>query len=166
VLGPRPNDYHPDHRNTSVLVQDAAYMVTVPNVVALVEHLPRNPIFLYTSDRFQRPYPFTPDVVVDTDAVADQKIAALASHVSQMFEWLPYNAGTLDQVPADEAARQTWFDSQMRRRFRAEADRFRAQIVERYGAARGEQVQTAEAFEVCEYGAPLTPALAADLFPF
>ena len=30
VLGPRPNDYHPDHRYTGVLVQDAAYMVTRP----------------------------------------------------------------------------------------------------------------------------------------
>src|SRR6185437_10422610 len=27
ILTPRPNDYHPDHRYTSVLVQDAAYMV-------------------------------------------------------------------------------------------------------------------------------------------
>jgi N-acetylglucosamine malate deacetylase 1 len=30
VLAHRPNDYHPDHRYTGVLVQDAAYMVTVP----------------------------------------------------------------------------------------------------------------------------------------
>jgi len=32
VIGPRPNDYHPDHRYTGVLLQDAAYMVIVPNV--------------------------------------------------------------------------------------------------------------------------------------
>jgi PAS domain-containing protein len=30
VMSPRPDDYHPDHRYTAVLVQDAAYMVTVP----------------------------------------------------------------------------------------------------------------------------------------
>jgi len=29
VMGPRPNDYHPDHRYTGILMQDAAYMVTV-----------------------------------------------------------------------------------------------------------------------------------------
>src|SRR5579875_4078781 len=32
VLSPRPNDYHPDHRYTGVLIQDAAYMVVVPAV--------------------------------------------------------------------------------------------------------------------------------------
>jgi LmbE family N-acetylglucosaminyl deacetylase len=32
VMAPRPNDYHPDHRYTGVLVQDAAYMVVVPSV--------------------------------------------------------------------------------------------------------------------------------------
>ncbi|HXK61328.1 MAG TPA: PIG-L family deacetylase, partial [Acidobacteriota bacterium] len=30
VFTPRPDDYHPDHRNTALLVRDAAYMVTVP----------------------------------------------------------------------------------------------------------------------------------------
>src|SRR5713101_5276939 len=30
VMSPRPNDYHPDHRYTGILVQDSAYMVTVP----------------------------------------------------------------------------------------------------------------------------------------
>src|SRR5256884_5722056 len=30
VMGPRPNDYHPQHRYTGVPVQDAAYLVTVP----------------------------------------------------------------------------------------------------------------------------------------
>src|SRR5215203_5135988 len=32
VIAPRPNDYHPDHRYTGILVQDAAYMVAVPAV--------------------------------------------------------------------------------------------------------------------------------------
>src|SRR5688572_18905519 len=41
ILTPRPYDYHPDHRYTSILVQDAAYMVTVPNVAAFADHLRR-----------------------------------------------------------------------------------------------------------------------------
>ena len=40
VLTHRPNDYHPDHRYTSQLVQDAAYMVTVPAIVPDTPHLP------------------------------------------------------------------------------------------------------------------------------
>src|SRR5215213_9704254 len=65
VLSHRPNDYHPDHRYTGVLVQDAAYMVTVPFFCPDVPYLTKNPVFLYYSDRFERPAPFRPDVVVD-----------------------------------------------------------------------------------------------------
>jgi LmbE family N-acetylglucosaminyl deacetylase len=43
VMAPRPNDYHPDHRYTGVLVQDAAYMVAVPNVAPEVPALRKNP---------------------------------------------------------------------------------------------------------------------------
>ena len=46
VMTHRPNDYHPDHRYTSVLVQDAAYMVTVPNVCGLALALDYNPTIL------------------------------------------------------------------------------------------------------------------------
>lgn len=46
VLAPRPNDYHPDHRYTGVLVQDAAYMVAVPNVAPDTKPLKKNPLFI------------------------------------------------------------------------------------------------------------------------
>lgn len=166
VLGPRPYDYHPDHRYTALLIQDAAYMVTVPNVVALVDHLSTNPVIMYTSDRFMKPAPFAPDVVVDIDSVIERKIAALACHVSQVFEWLPYNAGSLAEVPSDESERRAWFADRLRQRTGAVADRFRANLIERYGEQRGAAVANAEAFEVCEYGSPLTPALRERLFPF
>src|SRR5712691_3411116 len=55
VFGPRPNDYHPDHRYTGVLVQDAAYMVTVPHFCPDVPYLKENPIFLYYPDHFEKP---------------------------------------------------------------------------------------------------------------
>src|SRR6266568_5345860 len=61
VMGPRPNDYHPDHRYTGVLVQDAAYMVGVPHFCPDVTPLKANPVFLFYSDNFQKPNPFTPD---------------------------------------------------------------------------------------------------------
>ncbi len=40
-------DYHPDHRYTSVLVQDSSFMVTVPFFCPDTPHLKRNPVFLY-----------------------------------------------------------------------------------------------------------------------
>src|SRR6266496_2363262 len=76
VIAPRPNDYHPDHRYTGVLVQDAAYMVAVPALVPEVPALRKNPVFLYYEDRFQRPNPFRPDIAVALDDVIDRKIEA------------------------------------------------------------------------------------------
>jgi N-acetylglucosamine malate deacetylase 1 len=83
LLTHRPNDYHPDHRYTSQLVQDAAYMVTVPPICPETPHLPRNPIIAYLNDAFQKPYPFRPDVIVDVGSVMEQIVSMLHCHVSQ-----------------------------------------------------------------------------------
>ena len=53
VLAPRPNDYHPDHRYTGILVQDAAYMVMVPDIAPETPALHKNPVFVYFQDRFK-----------------------------------------------------------------------------------------------------------------
>ncbi|MFH1964419.1 MAG: PIG-L family deacetylase [Acidobacteriota bacterium] len=95
VISHRPNDYHPDHRNTGLLVRDAAYMVTVPNIVPNTPHLRKNPVFKYSPDRFPVPTPFIPDIVVAVDDVMKEKIDMYHCHTSQMYEWLPYNQGGL-----------------------------------------------------------------------
>jgi len=86
VLSPRPYDYHPDHRNTSLLVQDAAYMVTVPFICPDVPYLKKNPVFMYYEDRFQQPYPTVADMVVAIDPVIEKKLDALATMESQFLE--------------------------------------------------------------------------------
>jgi LmbE family N-acetylglucosaminyl deacetylase len=149
VIAPRPNDYHPDHRYTGVLVQDAAYMVVVPNIVPEVPPLRKNPVFLYQQDGFQRPNPFRPDIAVDIDDVWDKKISALDAHVSQFYEWLPWVDGRLDSVPRDPEARKQWLDKARTGRI---SDEVRASLVKWYGAERANRVKHAEAFEVCEYG--------------
>lgn len=149
VIAPRPNDYHPDHRYTGILVQDAAYMVVVPNVVPDVPPLRKNPVFLYFQDGFQRPNPFRPDIAVAIDDVFDKKIAALDSHVSQFYEWLPWVDGDLDKVPADAGARKKWLADRRRRPL---TPAVMAAIAKWYGADRAKQVHAAEAFEICEYG--------------
>jgi LmbE family N-acetylglucosaminyl deacetylase len=155
VLTHRPNDYHPDHRYTSQLVQDAAYMVTVPAIVPDKPHLAANPTIAYLPDDFQKPSPLTPAVVLDVGKVVDRIVDMLHCHTSQFYELLPYNSGVLDQVPADDAGRRTWLAQQTRARLARRADRFRELLIARYGAQRGAAVQFAEAFEACEYGAPL-----------
>jgi LmbE family N-acetylglucosaminyl deacetylase len=149
VIAPRPNDYHPDHRYTGVVVQDAAYLVVVPNVTPDTPPLRKNPLFLYFRDRFQRPQPFRPDIAVSIDDVFDKKIDALDAHVSQVYEWLPWVDGNLDQVPKDKAARKTWL-----RDFRSRPipDDIRKTLVKWYGADRAAGVKQVEAFEICEYG--------------
>ncbi len=149
VLAPRPNDYHPDHRYTGVLIQDAAYMVVVPNVCPDTAPLHDNPVFLYFEDGFQRPNPFRPDVAVAIDDVFDKKIDALDAHVSQVYEWLPWVDHTLNQVPKDVAERKRWLAS---RREPPISPAVRKALEKWYGAERAAQVKVAESFELCEYG--------------
>ncbi len=166
VLCPRPNDYHPDHRYTSILVQDASYMVTVPNVAAFTPRLEADPVVMYVSDRFRRPYPFAPDVLVDTTEVVERKLDALHCHASQVYEWLAWHDGVAETVPADEAGRRAWLRAHYDARLRGDAVRFRDALIERYGPDRGAGIEYAEAFEACEYGSPLTDDAKARLFPF
>jgi LmbE family N-acetylglucosaminyl deacetylase len=162
VLAPRPNDYHPDHRYTGVLVQDAAYMVVVPHMVPDVAALRKNPVFLYYEDGFQRPNPFRPDIAVAIDEVIDKKIAALDSHVSQFYEWLPWVAGTLAEVPKGPADRKAWLK---RTRTREAAPAVRASLVKWYGVEKGNAAKYYEAFEICEYGTQPDETRIRQLFP-
>lgn len=162
VISPRPNDYHPDHRNTAILVQDAAYMVIVPNVAPDTPPLKKNPVFLFTQDGFQKPYPFQPDIAVDISAVTDQKIYAMAAHESQFFEWLPWTNGTLDQVPALEKERLEWL---ARWRKTEISPAVKSTLEKWYGAAKTEKIIAAEAFEICEFGRRPSDAEIRTLFP-
>ncbi len=162
VLSPRPNDYHPDHRYTGVLVQDAAYMVVVPAVTPDTPPLRKNPVFLYYEDHFQRPNPFRPDIAVDIDSVIDQKIDALDAHVSQFYEWLPWVDGKLAEVPKDHAERKAWLK---RTRTSAISPAVRAALVKWYGPQKGNATKYYEAFEICEYGAQPDEARIRQLFP-
>jgi LmbE family N-acetylglucosaminyl deacetylase len=162
VLAPRPNDYHPDHRYTGVLVQDAAYMVVVPAVTPDVPPLRKNPVFLYYEDHFQRPNPFRPDVAIAIDDVIDQKVNALDAHVSQFYEWLPWVDGRLEEVPKDPVERKAWLK---RERTHEISPEVRASLVKWYGPERGNATKYYEAFEICEYGAQPKDDRIRQLFP-
>ena len=167
VLGPRPNDYHPDHRYTGVLVQDAAYMVTVPHFCPDTPILQNNPVFMYYPDRFQKPNPFKPDVVVDVGATMEKKLDALAVLVSQFAEGGAN--GSADLMPSDpegQKRRHQQVRESMAKRNSSLAGRVRKELGEWYGADKAGQVKYAEAFEVCEYGAQPDKKELKRLFPF
>ena len=154
VITHRPNDYHPDHRYTGILVQDSAYMVTVPFFCPDTPALKKNPVFLYASDGFQKPNPFKPDIVVSIDSVIERKLDGLAEIVSQFIEGgCGGGSGSMPRDEADLKARQAqlkqgWF----RQRHVNLANTYRDKLIELYGEEAGKQVKYAEAFEICEYG--------------
>jgi LmbE family N-acetylglucosaminyl deacetylase len=164
VIFPRPYDYHPDHRYTGQLVLDAAYMVTVPKILPEVPFLEKNPVFLYTSDEFVHPEPFKADVCVNIDDVIEKKIDMYHQHTSQMYEWLPFNRGELDKVPATEKERRIWLGKMWESRSNAEP--FRDKLIEHYGKEVGSKIKFCEAFQDSGYGTRLTEENIKYYFPF
>lgn len=166
VVTHRPNDYHPDHRYTSQLVQDSAYMVTVPNFAPTVPALRQNPVYFYFMDDFEKPTPFRPDVAVDVDDVMNVKFDMLDAMESQMYEWLPWHDGYLDDVPEGGKKRRTWLAKRWSAYFEGYAERGRESLEGWYGKKRASKVRYAELFEVSEYGARPSEAILRKLFPF
>ena len=168
VLSHRPNDYHPDHRYTGVLVQDSAYMVAVPFFCPDTPPLERNPVFLYYSDGFQKPNPFTADIAVAIDEVVQKKIDAVDALVSQVYEGGAMGSEeTLRQRHADDAvARRAWLGERRVGGNARAADRYRETLIKWYGPEQGKAVKYAEAFQICEYGRRPSAEQIRQLFPF
>src|SRR4029079_899014 len=152
VISHRPNDYHPDHRYTGVLVQDAAYVVTVPFFCSDTPHRAANPVFLYCDDKFLKPTPFQADVAVAIDDVIEKTLDCFDALESQVYEG-GCNA-TADTVPADaagKAARRKKVLDELRAAFGSKGEKFRKALEKRYGK-KAAKIQYAEGFEICEYG--------------
>jgi LmbE family N-acetylglucosaminyl deacetylase len=169
VMSHRPNDYHPDHRNVGVLVQDAAYMVTVPFFCPDSPHLQKNPVFLYYEDRFAKPNKFSADIVVAVDDVIDKKLACVEALHSQFYEGGANGGPHLVPDPANKAAvaaRKKQVREGFDKRFSLTAERFRLQLGNWYGDKEAAKVKYAEAFEICEYGRMPAKQEVRKLFPF
>ena len=179
IITHRPNDYHPDHRYTSLLVQDSAFLLGVPGICPETPVPARTPHILFFQDRFLKP-PFQPDIVISIDETFETRMAMVAQHASQVFDWLAWLDGNLDEIPESDEDRLRWLrgtydgdrktdvmDREDRRGAKGRNDlakRYRSQLVARYGEA-GQDVQFCEAFEISEYGAPVDEAALARLFP-
>jgi LmbE family N-acetylglucosaminyl deacetylase len=155
VLSHRPNDYHPDHRNVGILVEDAAYMVTVPFFCPDTPYLTKNPVFLFYEDRFQKPNRFSADIVVGIDDVIDKKLAVTEALESQFYEGGCNGGPQLAPDPKNAAAvtaRKNEVREGFRNRFADTARRFNLQLAQWYRPEQAKDVKYAEAFEICEYG--------------
>ena len=169
ILTHRPCDYHPDHRNASILVQDASYLLIVPNFCPEVKALKKTPVIAYYSDGFKNP-PFEAHFVTPIDEVVERKFEMVHCHTSQLYEWLPFAKGFLDEVPEGEEARFEWlhtprYDKDLVRRaiagesrfrngecrFAIPAEKHRARLILQYGAEKAMTVRYAEAFMLSEY---------------
>jgi N-acetylglucosamine malate deacetylase 1 len=166
LLTHRTSDYHPDHRALGQAVQDASFLTRVPLVAPDVPPLERDPVVAFMPDLFTKPSPLAADVVIDIAGQMDTIVAMLACHRSQMFEWLPWLEGKLDEVPADEGGRVAWLRRWYAGQIRPRADRYRAALVAAYGSDRGRLIEFAEVYEISEYGSPLDTAARGRLFPF
>lgn len=157
----RPWDYHPDHRYTGVLVQDAAFMVTIPFFCPDTPALKTNPVFMYYYDRFQKPYPFEPDVIVAIDNVMEQKLKALDKLESQFLDWWQRNNPINVNDPLQ---RKATIERLFRPRYRRAVKQYPALLEDFYSDA-AKRVEYAEAFELCEYGRRPSKQELKTLFP-
>lgn len=181
IIAHRPNDYHADHRASGQLVMDASYLLTVPNECPEAPAMRYMPVIMYNEDRFKNP-DFCPTVVLDMDDEIDTKLAIADLNVSQVYEWLPYTEEGVE-VPEDREERWAFLkgmeitadttDEEVMAaprgyavRFAKTAARFRKQLIECYGEEKGSKIRYAEAYELCDYGHPLTEELKKALFPF
>ena len=168
VLGHRPNDYHPDHRNAGKVVVDASYMVIVPNVCPDTPPLSKNPLFLYMEDNFTKPYPHEPDIVVSIDNIIELKIDGLHAHTSQMYEWLPWTNGgdeILAKIPTTINERRKWLSKRVKNRSNKIDSIKRISLIKWYGKDLAQKVKYIESFEVAEYGMQPSDKDIRSLFP-
>ncbi|MBV8682001.1 MAG: PIG-L family deacetylase [Caulobacteraceae bacterium] len=106
VITAAPEDYHPDHDATSVLVRDACFAASAPAYrTGVVEPLASIP-HLYFMDpiglRRRDGTPVSPDFAIDVSAVMDLKRQMLEAHQSQKT-WLAKQHGVTNFTASMEA---------------------------------------------------------------
>ncbi len=165
VMCHRPTDYHPDHRYTGILVEDASVIVAAPFFSSQTTATKKNPIFLYYSDNFQKPYPFDPAIIVGIDEVADQKWECIKAMPSQFADAHSWQASYRQDVPQESEARKEFILDLVKSRNASVAEKYRDLLKELYGDEIGSKIKYAEAFELCQYGTQVDQATLKKLFP-
>lgn len=132
VVGPSPEDRHPDHERACRLVRDACFYAGLrgrPDPAGLAAHRPSWLLEYPLHD--QRP----PDLVIDLEGAMSRKVEALRCHASQLS--LADESGKGRETAADDGASDaTWVSSStFGAALVARARHFGAQIGVEYGEA-------------------------------
>jgi LmbE family N-acetylglucosaminyl deacetylase len=165
VLSHRPWDYHPDHRAVGQLAEDTAVVVAAPFFAPYTPATPKNPIYLFYSDNFVKPYPFDPIIAVGIDDVAQKKWDCISAMPSQFGDVDSWQARTRPNIPTDEAGRKAALINGVKDTNAAVADKYRDLLVKLYGAQKGRSIKYAEAFELNQYGSAATVDDLKKMFP-
>ena len=177
IVAHRPNDYHADHRVSGQLVMDASYVLVVPHECPDSPAMREMPVIMYNEDNFRDP-DFRGDIVVDIDDEVETKLKIADINDSQVYEWLPYTFG--ETVPEDKNERFEWLKGMDLSKkysdkevlalprgyavdFAKTAARFRKELIKTYGKKKGSKIRFAEAYQVCEYGSPMTDEIRKEL---
>jgi len=152
VITHRLCDYHADHRAAAQLVQDSAYLIIVPSVCPDTPVADCNPVYMFSYDDFQRPYPFTPALTVAIDDSVEEKKQMLDCHKSQFYEWLPWTMGRRvpDERKMTMEEKYRVLENDWLIRNRKQADLFRDKLRKFYPEDR--DIKYVESFELSEYG--------------
>lgn len=147
----RTCDYHADHRAVASAIMDIGYFLSVPGWCPDAPLPTVKPSVFFLRDTFTVPRELRPDVIVpvaDSD-LRKRYLSALACHVSQFAEWLPFNKDIVSECPSwdDVRARDAFLSKYWLDRKRVDARRF--------GVEKWSEV---EVFEQSEYGRQMSPS--------
>ncbi len=168
VIGFHPTGgSHADNRTAGEAVRDAAaFIAFTPLLVPNVPPLKKSPLYLLTPDYHAKQF-YRPDIAIDVDSVIDKKMDAIAAHVSQVYEFGPWQRGILEKVPTGQAERKEFLWSQQKNYFDPTKDRpeLKPVLEKWYGPERARTIQYAEVFEIADYGRYPNDDEIRELFP-
>lgn len=142
---------HVDNRNAGRIVRDAAdFIALVPNAVPEVPSLMKSPIFLLMPDYAKRGT-YQPDLVIDIETVIEKKLLGCDAHVSQFYEFAPWQRGFLEQVPESWEERRNFLLKNWSTFLEASPEMIPA-LAEAYGEDKAARARYAEPFEIADYG--------------
>ena len=167
VIGHRPYDYHPDHRYTGVLLNDAAVVVAAPFFVPDTPPTAGQPD-LHALTRTSSTIPSRSSRTSSWTSMrsADKKWACVVGDaVAVRRPAIRGPDATASNVPGGDAERAGAHPEDQCRWSSGVANQYRATLIELYGQERGSKVKYAEAFALNQYGRQVPVTELKKMFP-